>query len=165
MQARLTKTMRSPSAIQTAFGDSSKIAWKRWRSVASSSRRSCSLLRSHSSAVKTAAPPSDPAAPVAQEWIPLVANVAAGEPMISPRDEAEDWYSFKDPRQFYYGTYVLNRSKLQDTAEKNFEFVEKHGALASLPKGLTRRIKAILHRRRTAEHGTVRPRRACAGAL
>ena len=56
----------------------------------------------------------------------------------------KDWYSFKDPRQFYYGAYVLNRSKLQDTAEKNFEFVEKHGALAGLPKGLTRRIKAIL---------------------
>ena len=56
----------------------------------------------------------------------------------------KDWYAFKDPRQFYYGTYVLNRSKLQDTAEKNFDFVEKHGALASLPKGLTRRIKAIM---------------------
>ncbi len=56
----------------------------------------------------------------------------------------KDWYAFKDPRQFYYGAYVLNRSKLQDTAEKNFEFVEKHGALAGLPKGLTRRIKAIM---------------------
>ena len=58
MQARLTKTMRSPSAIHTAFGDSSKIAWKRWRSVASSSRRSSSLLRSHSSAVKKRPAPS-----------------------------------------------------------------------------------------------------------
>lgn len=56
----------------------------------------------------------------------------------------KDWYTFKDPRQFYYGTYVLNRSKLGDTAEKNFDFVEKHGALAKLPKGLTRRIKAIM---------------------
>jgi len=56
----------------------------------------------------------------------------------------KDWYAFKDPRQFYYGTYVLSRSRLQDTAEKNFEFVEKHGALAGLPKGLTRRIKAIM---------------------
>ena len=56
----------------------------------------------------------------------------------------KDWYAFKDPRQFYYGAYVLNRAKLRDTAEANFEFVEKHGALASLPKGLTRRIKAIM---------------------
>jgi len=55
-----------------------------------------------------------------------------------------DWYAFKDPRQFYYGSYVLNRAKLQDTAENNFAFVEKQGALAGLPKGLTRRIKAIL---------------------
>jgi len=58
--------------------------------------------------------------------------------------QMKDWYAFKDPRQFYYGAYVLNRSKLQDTAEKNFAFVEKHGALAGLPKGLTRRIKAIM---------------------
>jgi phenol/toluene 2-monooxygenase (NADH) P1/A1 len=56
----------------------------------------------------------------------------------------KDWYAFKDPRQFYYGTYVLNRAKLQETAESNFAFVEKHGALAGLPKGLTRRIKAIM---------------------
>jgi SOS-response transcriptional repressor LexA len=40
-------------------------------------------------------PAPDIAAPVAQEWIPLVADVAAGEPMIAPRNEAEDWYSFK----------------------------------------------------------------------
>jgi phenol/toluene 2-monooxygenase (NADH) P1/A1 len=65
----------------------------------------------------------------------------------------KDWYAFKDPRQFYYGTYVLNRAKLRDTAEKNFEFVEKHGALAGLPKGLTRRIKAILLPLRHVEYG------------
>lgn len=56
----------------------------------------------------------------------------------------QDWYAFKDPRQFYYGTYVLNRAKLQETTENNFDFVEKHGALMALPKGLTRRIRAIL---------------------
>lgn len=33
--------------------------------------------------------------PVAQEWIPLIADVAAGEPMVAPRSEAEDWYAFK----------------------------------------------------------------------
>lgn len=58
--------------------------------------------------------------------------------------EMKDWYAFKDPRQFYYGSYVMNRAKLQETAESNFAFVERHGSLASLPKGLTRRIKAIL---------------------
>ena len=41
-------------------------------------------------------PPADYGAhPVEQEWIPLVADVAAGEPMIAPRHEAEDWYAFK----------------------------------------------------------------------
>src|SRR5690606_9317622 len=42
-----------------------------------------------------ATPPVDPDAPIEQAWIPLVADVAAGEPMLAPREEAEDWYSFK----------------------------------------------------------------------
>lgn len=37
----------------------------------------------------------------------------------------EDWYAFKDPRQFYYGTYVQHRARLQDSAESNFAFFEK----------------------------------------
>jgi len=65
----------------------------------------------------------------------------------------KDWYAFKDPRQFYYGSYVLNRAKLQDTAESNFDFVGKHAALASLPKGLVRRIKAIMLPLRHVEYG------------
>ncbi len=56
----------------------------------------------------------------------------------------KDWYAFKDPRQFYYGTYVLHRSKQQETAERNFEFVEKHAALVSLPPAETQRLKMIL---------------------
>lgn len=65
----------------------------------------------------------------------------------------KDWYAFKDPRQFYYGAYVQNRAKQRDTAESNFEFVEKQGALANLPKGLTRRIKAIMLPLRHVEYG------------
>ena len=65
----------------------------------------------------------------------------------------KDWYAFKDPRQFYYGAYVLNRAKQRDTTESNFEFVEKQGALANLPKGLTRRIKAIMLPLRHVEYG------------
>ena len=41
------------------------------------------------------APAADPEAKIPQEWIPLVADVAAGEPMLAPREEAEDWYAFK----------------------------------------------------------------------
>ena len=36
----------------------------------------------------------------------------------------KDWYSFRDPRQFYYGSYVIARAKMQETAEADFEFVE-----------------------------------------
>lgn len=55
-----------------------------------------------------------------------------------------DWYSFKDPRQFYYGAYVLNRARLQETAENNFDFAAKHALLAGLPADMLRRIQAVL---------------------
>ncbi len=48
----------------------------------------------------------------------------------------QDWYALKDPRQFYYGSYVNARARQQDTMEKNLEFVEKRGLLASLPAHL-----------------------------
>lgn len=69
------------------------------------------------------------------------------------RIEMRDWDAFKDPRQFYYGTYVLNRAKLQEMAESNFNFVEKRGGLSSLPKGLTRRIAALMLPLRHVEWG------------
>lgn len=37
----------------------------------------------------------------------------------------EDWYVFKDPRQFYYGAWTMTRSKQQDATERNFNFVDK----------------------------------------
>ncbi|MCE1172465.1 aromatic/alkene monooxygenase hydroxylase subunit beta [Azovibrio restrictus] len=47
-----------------------------------------------------------------------------------------DWYAFKDPRQFYYGTYTLARAKLQETAEGDFQFVEERGLAELLPDEL-----------------------------
>lgn len=44
-----------------------------------------------------------------------------------------DWYAFKDPRQFYYGTYTLARARMQETAEADFEFVEDRGLADSYP--------------------------------
>lgn len=38
-----------------------------------------------------------------------------------------DWYAFKDPRQFYYGTYTLARAKMQESADGAFTFVEQRG--------------------------------------
>lgn len=51
-----------------------------------------------------------------------------------------DWYDLKDPRQFYYGTYVQNRAKLQDNAEGNYAFFEKR----SLVDNLTDDVKQLL---------------------
>lgn len=48
----------------------------------------------------------------------------------------KDWYALKDPRQFYYSTYTLTRSRQQETAEANFGFVESRGLADILPDGL-----------------------------
>ncbi len=37
----------------------------------------------------------------------------------------KDWYALKDPRQFYYATYVTHRAKLQENAENSYAFFEK----------------------------------------
>lgn len=55
-----------------------------------------------------------------------------------------DWYSFKDPRQFYYGAYTLARAKQQDTAEANFDFVENRGLAATLPEDLRATVLQLL---------------------
>src|SRR6218665_1452671 len=44
----------------------------------------------------------------------------------------QDWYSFKDPRHFYYGVYVMARAKQQDATDKQYEFVEKRQLLTQL---------------------------------
>ena len=33
-----------------------------------------------------------------------------------------DWYAVIDPRQFYYGTYVQTRARMQETTEHEFAF-------------------------------------------
>jgi len=56
--------------------------------------------------------------------------------IFDPRRTAlvmKDWYAFKDPRQFYYGTYTLARARMQETAEGDFAFVEERGLAASYP--------------------------------
>ena len=55
-----------------------------------------------------------------------------------------DWYSFKDPRQFYYGAYTIARAKQQDTAEANFDFVENRGLAATLPDEIRDTVLALL---------------------
>lgn len=76
--------------------------------------------------------------------------------IFDPRRTAivmQDWYAFKDPRQFYYGTYTLARAKQQDAAEAAFEFVEDRQLISHLPENLIEQVLAILLPLRHAEWG------------
>lgn len=74
-----------------------------------------------------------------------------------------DWYAFKDPRQFYYGAYTLARSKQQDTAEANFDFVESRGLAQMLPEELKQTaLKVLLPLRHVAWGGNMNNAYMCA---
>ncbi len=47
-----------------------------------------------------------------------------------------DWYAFKDPRQYYYGNYVIARARQQDAAEAAFTFVESRALAQTMPVDL-----------------------------
>jgi len=64
-----------------------------------------------------------------------------------------DWYAFKDPRQFYYGTYTLARARMQETAEGDFDFVETRGLAASYPAAAKDLALKVLLPLRHAEWG------------
>lgn len=42
----------------------------------------------------------------------------------------DDWYSFADPRQYYYATYNINRAGMNAAADRAFEFVEDRDLVA-----------------------------------
>jgi len=56
----------------------------------------------------------------------------------------EDWYSFADPRQYYYGTYTIARARQQEVAEHNYEFVDKRDLLEELPAEVKQAVRDIL---------------------
>jgi phenol/toluene 2-monooxygenase (NADH) P1/A1 len=56
----------------------------------------------------------------------------------------EDWYSFADPRQYYYGTYTITRAKQQEVAEHNFAFVDKRDLFDSVPEAIKQQVRDIL---------------------
>jgi len=55
-----------------------------------------------------------------------------------------DWYSFKDPRQYYYGSYVMARARQQDAAESTFDFVETRRLVELAPPHLVATAKRLL---------------------
>jgi phenol/toluene 2-monooxygenase (NADH) P1/A1 len=48
----------------------------------------------------------------------------------------KDFDDLLDPRQYYYGTYVIERSKQRESQEKNFSVVEKRGLVEGLDENL-----------------------------
>ncbi len=68
--------------------------------------------------------------------------------------QMKDWYVFRDPRQFYYGAYVQNRARMQESAETNYGFFEKRELAQYLSDGvkakLTRFLLPLRHVEQTA---------------
>ncbi len=58
--------------------------------------------------------------------------------------QMQDWYVFKDPRQFYYGAYVQHRARLQDTAESNYAFFEKRFLVENINEDVKQKIITCL---------------------
>jgi len=56
----------------------------------------------------------------------------------------EDWYSLKDPRQFYYGTWTMARARQQDAMEANYQFVESRNLVSKMPDALRTKVCEVL---------------------
>lgn len=74
--------------------------------------------------------------------------------LYDPRRTAvvmKDFDDLVDPRQYYYGTWTIQRGRQQDSQERNFDFVEKRGLLAALtPQWRERITRFVLPMRHVA---------------
>lgn len=66
--------------------------------------------------------------------------------------QMEDWYELRDPRQFYYGTYVQQRAKMQDVAENSYSFFEKRNLADLLSDDVKQKLIHFLVPLRHVEH-------------
>lgn len=64
-----------------------------------------------------------------------------------------DFEDLVDPRQYYYGSYVIQRSKQRESQEKNFSVVEKRGLLEGLDADLKDKITRLIVPFRHVEWG------------
>ena len=55
-----------------------------------------------------------------------------------------DFDDLVDPRQYYYGTWTIQRGKQQETQEKNFAFVESKGLAAMTPAEIRTQISEFI---------------------
>ncbi|KGE04878.1 aromatic/alkene monooxygenase hydroxylase subunit beta [Pseudohaliea rubra] len=65
----------------------------------------------------------------------------------------EDWYAFRDPRQYYYGSYVQARAKLQEITESNYAFFTRRDLAGRLPEGVREKVVRCLLPLRHLEMG------------
>ena len=65
----------------------------------------------------------------------------------------KDFDDLLDPRQYYYGTYVIQRSKQREAQEKNFSVVEKRGLFDDIDAELKNQIALAIIPFRHAEWG------------
>lgn len=65
------------------------------------------------------------------------------DPNIS-RVVMADWHAFKDPRQYFYSSYVLARARQQEAAEGAFALVESRALHATIADGLRQSILDLL---------------------
>ncbi len=56
----------------------------------------------------------------------------------------QDWYDLKDPRQFYYATYTINRNKMFEGADSQLKFVENRNLMSLVDAGNRDLLKKIL---------------------
>lgn len=73
-------------------------------------------------------------------WDPEREIYDAGRTALRMRD----WEVFKDPRQFYYASYCIQRARMQEAAEKNYGFVEKNALMGLLSETVRQRALALL---------------------
>jgi phenol hydroxylase P1 protein len=67
--------------------------------------------------------------------------------------DMEDWYAFRDPRQYYYGSYVQARAKLQEITESNYAFFTRRDLASRLPGAAREKIVRCLLPLRHLEMG------------
>jgi phenol hydroxylase P1 protein len=65
----------------------------------------------------------------------------------------KDWYAFKDPRQFYYGSYTTTRARQQEALDRQLDFVDKRELLSAMPLAARRQLVDTLVPLRHYEFG------------
>lgn len=64
-----------------------------------------------------------------------------------------DWYKLADPRQYYYGTYTIARSRQQEAADATFQLAIDEGIVDAMPESLRKLVLDVLLPMRHLEWG------------